>query len=438
MVPLLSTLCAFLLVLVVFFPGLSVFFVQDDFVHLAGSTTSQPADLAHWFLPHQYDGFYRPLGVYAPVGILQILFGVHPFPFHLFVFLIHSVNTYLFAKFLIPKARIVPIIAAAGIFATHPAHIYGLTWIAEMSLPLSAFFIMMTLHLLTKYLADPTRARGVFVCIATFAAVLSSEFAITLPLLSLAMQQLGLLPKTSIRRMFPLWMPVLFYVLVRLVVLHPEITAPYAPNFSAGSLASSVLWYGLRTLGLPDYLGITASLTARNLPVIVPLALSVIMTIFAVRFSKLMLSAISWWLAALTPVMFLPNHRLSSYLYIALLGPLAYLALHTRRSLLVLAASGLFALASFFSIRIGWQSNWVIQRAHISSAASKWLIENYHGEEHLYLIPHPPNNQEPYFALAGEAGPRVILKKKDLLVSYAPFVSTAPPGSHTLRLPMIE
>lgn len=126
----------------------------------------------------------------------------------------------------------------AAIFALHPAHVESVAWIAERKDVLSAFFVMLTLFLYSRYATSRTPKRYALVVFAFLLSLLAKPMAVTLPLVLLLLDiwPLGRLePKTWRANLRPL-------VLEKLPLL-------------AMSAASSVLTYMAQqtamTVGIP-------------------------------------------------------------------------------------------------------------------------------------------------------------------------------------------
>ncbi len=425
-------------VLIVFSPALSVYFVQDDFGHLLGSRLDKPLDTLSWFAPHTYDGFYRPLGVYVPIGILQLVFGLNPFWYHLAALSLHTVNATLLASLLRTlSVKANTSLMIATLYAVHPAHLYAVTWIAEFSLVLLIFWVLIFLMALVRH----TYKARIFAPILISVALLTSEFAVVLPFV--AHLFIWVTKMHLPRRYFlAIWFPIVMYLPLRLTFLRPDITTPYQLNLSPSVTAASIAWYAQRTVGLPDYAGIINAITNPTyLQIALPLSISLLLIVLSagLRFRALGLAG-AWWLVSLAPVLFLPNHLLSSYIGLALIGVLIAFALKVRSARFLPLAILLFLASAIASVRINWEQNWVVRRAKLAQTASamlKPLASN--PPRALHIQTDPSDSPEVYFALAVDAGPKVLTGNPDLTVTYSAFQKNPQtPDTHTITVPVLE
>lgn len=427
-----------LTVLIVFSPALSVYFVQDDFGHLLGSNVQKPLDSIQWLAPHAHDGFYRPLGVYVPIGILQLVFGLTPSWYHSAALALHSVNAILLT-FLLRTLSVKPSVSLiiAILYAAHPAHVYALSWIAEFSLILFIFWVLIILITVVKQ----SQRTLLSTSLLTTVALLTSEFAVVLPVLVFLFIRMTKIHLPH-RNFLAVWLPVLIYFPIRFIALRPEVTAPYQPDLSPLVSGVSIAWYAQRTLGLPDYAGLVNALTnVQIFPFTLPLFTSLALMLISIRL-RLRIMGITgvWWLVSLAPVLFLPNHRLSSYLALSLVGVCIALGLQVKNARFLTASILLFVTSAAISTRINWEKNWMVRRAKLAQSASALLIplaSNPPASLHIQTL--PAQSREAYFALGVDAGPKVLTGNENLTVTYSAFHPNPPrPNTYTITVPVLE
>ncbi len=73
----------------------------------------------------------------------------------------------------------------AALFAIHPAHVESVAWIAERKDTLSGLFFAITLWTYTRYVANPTRRKFLWVGFALVAGLLAKPMLVTIPFLLL-------------------------------------------------------------------------------------------------------------------------------------------------------------------------------------------------------------------------------------------------------------
>ena len=122
----LFAICAF-----AYLPAWQSFFVKDDII----LTTSAQLDLLATLQHSWPGGFFRPAAELL-FAAQHMVFGLHPFPYHLVSFIAHMGSVYLaYGLFYqLPRFRPVALLAAA-IFALHPLNTETVSWISgQMSL----------------------------------------------------------------------------------------------------------------------------------------------------------------------------------------------------------------------------------------------------------------------------------------------------------------
>lgn len=137
--------CIFAVCCLLFWRGLRLYFIQDDFIYL-WFTKNQSL---HGFLQlfaNKSAGFYRPISTYLYFFVLQWLFGVNAFPYHLANLLIHISNSLLLAYlvYLLTKSRVVAF-ASALIFATRVGHVISVYWICVTTQSMTLMFFLLSL-----------------------------------------------------------------------------------------------------------------------------------------------------------------------------------------------------------------------------------------------------------------------------------------------------
>jgi tetratricopeptide (TPR) repeat protein len=325
-------------------------------------------------------GEVRELGYYRPLAVLSTwldrqLWDRDPAGYHLTNWLLHLGVTLAFWAFLRRALRRDDIpLAAALLFAVHPAHPESVTFISGRVDPLAALFGVLSLLLLTRswHSEGDRRGRGAYVAsLGLFlAALLSKEMAVTFPAAVFLVEGLTAPGdrrcwRRAARRTLPFVGVLVLYAAIRLIAL-----GTLTSGQGAGNVPFEVLWPRVVTV-VATYLGLlvwppfgfhvepTVSLPSTITPMVliltvVPLALAALALLPAVRRRVPALSlGILWALAALVPVsQILPVETLvgERYLYIPSLG--ACLALATAitsvsrgRSLLLWGVVGAITIA---------------------------------------------------------------------------------------------
>lgn len=172
----------FVLVLLVFLPCISHFFVGDDFTWLHWAANSNFGDIKNYFF-NSSGFFYRPLAKATMFG-LYTLFSYQPEGYHLFNFLLHfliAFGVYQLARKIISNKFFS--FLAASLFIILPANAENVYWISTISTNLSTFFIVYMLLAFWNYRIKKSLSSYLLSIILGALALLSYEGAIILPLL---------------------------------------------------------------------------------------------------------------------------------------------------------------------------------------------------------------------------------------------------------------
>ncbi|HOY31754.1 MAG TPA: tetratricopeptide repeat protein [Bacteroidales bacterium] len=138
-----------------------------------------------------FTSFY--LGHYHPLTMLTYffeyhLFGLKPFPFHLFNVLLHLANVWLVYRLTqkLSGKRFTSVFVAA-MFALHPMHVESVAWISERKDVLYTLFYLAALLVYLRYINNGFKFRTYLFCLLLFIfSLLSKSVALTLPVLMIA------------------------------------------------------------------------------------------------------------------------------------------------------------------------------------------------------------------------------------------------------------
>lgn len=202
-------------------PSFSFYFSQDDFPLLV---SSRPGWVSPWsFFVTGSPREYRPLTQHFFFYFNQLLFGQNPIAHHAMVLLVHLANALLVAWLASRWLAVWAALPAAVLFAFHPIHFYEVFWVSGISQCGYVFFLLCTLLLFSKSLADGHRGFLVASLATAVAAFLSKEDAVMLPaiLVLAAVLEPGrrgrLLARTAAT--IPFWLLLALYLWVRFGLL---------------------------------------------------------------------------------------------------------------------------------------------------------------------------------------------------------------------------
>jgi Flp pilus assembly protein TadD len=215
---------------------------RDETVH---SLRSIPSAFTKGFLSgvEEKPFYYRPL-VTVSYALNYAICGADAAGFKLVNLLLHAVVTLL--VFILARrilSRDLPALMAALIFAVHPAHTEAVAWISARTELLAAVFALASVLAFWRYTGQGSRAWYAASVASFFAALLSKENVLILPVILAALVWIRR-PRPQWRRalieLIPFAAAVLVYLVIRRVVLGYTLTQTAGPHLETRLLIASV------------------------------------------------------------------------------------------------------------------------------------------------------------------------------------------------------
>jgi hypothetical protein len=288
-----------LLLFVLYWPGLTTWFFQDDFGWLnLRHDVHSASDLATALFAPKAHGNMRPLGENAYWLILSSIFGADALPFHIAAFLTEAASLFLLGAIVHRlTASKLAAFAAQVLWLVNIGVATSLGWSSIYNQLLSAFFFLLAFYFLLRQSA---LAHWV-----TFILGLGAlEINVVYP--ALATVYALLFARDQLKRILPM-----FAVSAIVVILHfhfapPPSTGVYTPTLD--TRAFSTVWtYWSLGLG-PMPIALTLLLTA---------AIGVFV---AAGHRRLALLGLAWFAIPMIPYLPLPEHRMDYYLTVPSIG----------------------------------------------------------------------------------------------------------------------
>ncbi len=323
-----------LLALLPFLPNLTGYFLADDFVLLKWTQIHSLRGVLDFFDPNTF-WFYRPLvKVYYWAG--QSLFGLHPFPFHLFSVLLHLANGFLIYHLVArqPKIGRVAGLIAALIFMLTPYNTETVSWIAAIG-DLVAVFCILSALILFQFYREQSKPAHLILPIMLFAVGLfTREITIILPVLLIL--DVLLLDQSRLdirvawqRQLARVIYQLAGYLVVVLLYLGIQFAGRSGATLERGGLGFHALSIASILLGIMDYVhgllpggGLLAALPLEYLRVIIWVEAAILLVGAALLWrgkQYLALFGLTWMLV--TPLLFIffsaPTDR---YFYLPAVG----------------------------------------------------------------------------------------------------------------------
>ncbi|MBI3342463.1 hypothetical protein HY024_05055 [Candidatus Curtissbacteria bacterium] len=379
------------------FKSLNYYFFQDDWFVL---NTIKHIDIKNFPTIFQFRNdiiYYRPVGMQSFFLINYVLFGTNYTFFHLTSYLIFCADIFLFyliSKRLSSSKRIG--LLAAFLFSSASFHFMTFSWLSLTWNFIGLAFFLLSLLSYLKIKNPPKIKDSLVPYIFFLLAILSTEFALTLPIflivLSLSKRQKF---KSILLLQIPYALTILLYLAIRLILIPIPANDTYSPVISF-NIARDYLWYILWLLNLPENIKYHLNFTSFTLtkdftsaagslvPFIILTFLGefVLLTLAIFRFAKkagckYLIASLVLFLAALAPVVTLPNHSYPYYLTIAAMPILFLLAnaigsFKSKAMIAVIAFAWLSA--SFVSSQVSYKTHWVVGEQSISKKISQIAI----------------------------------------------------------------
>lgn len=424
-------LLLFLAVMVSYGASLLYGFSQDDWFHLTISQAGNVREFFNFFNPTGVNWiFFRPLSTQLPYWLAS-LFGlaIAPIFLHILMLLLHLINSYLVIK-ISRKYLQANIAILLGFFYTISSiHFLSLFYIGAIQELISTLFSLLAINLFLR--ARHPSQLGL--AVLTLCALLSKELALRLPLILLFLAYLE--EKNLVRTLKAVAGPLVVtaaYLLIRLV-FRTGGALEYSLILAPMTTLATSMWYGLFTLGFPEYLlhfglsgglidfvGFAKSASWFALPIFLSaavLGLAALRQLFRKQSSS---SFLILGLLCLLPVIFLPTHRYPHYLDLSTLFFGIWLLKPLKKLNFVVIIFSLFVFVGMLSsIALEKKTHWTIKRALIAQKAEQQLLSNPCQDlKNLIFLGPSPEPLEISYAMSVEDGPRIICQNQDLRVYY--------------------
>jgi hypothetical protein len=288
-----------LLLFVLYWPGLTAWFFQDDFGWLnLRHDVHSASDLATALFAPKAHGNMRPLGENAYWLGLSVIFGPDPLPFHIAAFLTEAASLLLLGAIVRRlTASELAAFAAQVLWLVNIGVATSLGWSAIYNQLLSAFFFLLPFYYLLRH-------KTVAHWVAFILGLGALEINVVYPALA-AVYSL-LFARDQLKRILPMFAVSAIVVMVHFHYAPPPSAGVYTPTLD-DRVFSTIWTYWSWGLG-PMPIALTLFLTA---------AIGVLVAAGHRRFALL---GLAWFAIPLVPYLPLPEHRMDYYLAVPAIG----------------------------------------------------------------------------------------------------------------------
>ncbi len=355
-----------LLLLALYWPGLTTWFYQDDFgwlslrhdVHSAGDLTRA------MFAPKAH-GNMRPLGENAYWLGLGAIFGVAPLPFHICTFLTQSASLMLFGSIVRRLVAWTPGgLCAQILWLVNIGVAQAMGWSSIYNQVLSGFFFLLAFYFLLRRIETSGRGYEMAHWAAFVLGLGALEINVVYP--ALAALYVWFHARALLKRILPMFAVSAAAVLLHFYYAPPAHAGVYAPHVDA-AIGATIWTYWRWVVGpMPE---IAAGVIA---------ACAIVLTAWGLRRgeSTALLGA-AWFVFPLLPYLPLPEHKMDYYLAVPSIG-IAMLGAYAIARMWKFGAAGRIATALVILVYTGTsvQAAWT---------ATRWQHERGEKVEDLVL-----------------------------------------------------
>lgn len=373
--------------------SMSYYFFQDDWFVLNSVKNISPENYLNIFQVRNDIIYYRPLAMQSFFLLLNSLFGLNNFAFHIVSFFFFSLDVILIYSIFkeLSKNKNTGLFAAF-IFTTASFHFMTFSWLSLTWNFIGLTFILLALKLVLK-------GKQLYSYCMFILALLSTEFAIIFPFFALALlqnQEKKFKLFTHLKLILPYIVTIALYLIIRLLLIPLPTEGTYQPVIGF-NIAKDYLWYMLWFLNVPELLKTHLSVTefkiasdfrvdTNGLASFIPILLTLEVTFLGLLFYKVskrlnlkvVLSSFALFAISLAPVISLPNHSYPYYLTLASL-PLIYVIAQTLTKSLAIGSlkivTWLFLLtylaSSVLSLQINYKTHWIPGEQEISQKVAQ-------------------------------------------------------------------
>ncbi len=452
-------LLIYLIFLFLYYPVFGSYFSQDDFFHFKVAL-EYPTSFFGFLKMFGFYGFsergvafYRPLFREVLYNFNYFLFGLNSFPFRLLQVFLHLVNCYLVWVLMEGLFKLRRAWMVVFMFAIGAANVGALYYLAGGIQAQGALFFVLLMALALH--RKKVLAGFIFYLLALCSHEMAALSGLVLAFGVFLLQGNGMSKKKFVYILGWIVTMILYLIIDFWVIGTSSGEVQYRPVFEIGRTINTLAWYLAWSMGLPemtvDFVRSGLKLDPRLMQfwgryylILFPMFFVIICGI-AVRVGYLLSRGRSklqerrlWlmvmvFLAGILPVIFLPWHKKTYYLYLSLpffWGSIFYLFQNVNKKIV-----GLFIVLLFIfntvSLQLAGKTYWAINRAKLAKSLMVQMQSVYPTlpKGAVVFVRNDPNYQvfslewgntskQAYFALSGEDAFNLYYKDMTLRVYY--------------------
>lgn len=373
---------------------LNYYFFQDDFFHLVISKANNIKEFFDFFKFRNDIIGYRPITIQLYFFSNFSLFGLNTLNFRIVNLVFLFASYFLLIKIIekITQDKFVGFLTAT-LWILSSIHFMTIIWISASYLLIGTFFWLLTSLFFIKFQKERKNIFYILSLISFLLTIGSFEFSITWPVI-FGFYYFYVLKNTlykSIKVFSPFFLLTTIYLLLRIFLIKVPQILEYKIAFNLES-AKALFWYLLWSFNIPEEFKkqIVNNLVIFNpkffseyWPLILKsftgffliLLVSVILPIFYIIKKhlkinlKIIIFGIYYFLVAILPVLFLPNHTFSMYLALPSIGIyflLAYFVASLKSKTLAISLVLIWLATSVTTLSFYKTNSWMIESQRFS------------------------------------------------------------------------
>ena len=424
-------------------------FFQDDFYTLVQSQAHNINNILRWLIPGN-EIYYRPISMRIYFWLMNAIFGLNPFAYHVFALILHLLNSLLVVKIATKLSHRSIGWITGFLYATSSIHFIPMMWIAEIGLTMG-----ITMYLLATYAY--LSHRHSWATLLFILGLFVHEYLITLPIIFLLLDWYQF---HRLKLRWSLMTIATLYLVLRVIIFPVTATGSYSLTLGKSTFWAA-FWYGIWSLNIPenikDQLQPGFKLNQTFLYDFLPLSLTSVITliIIIILFAAIPLAVyiqtpvakrrminrhivfcIGWIMITLSIPLVTPLHLYPMYASLALFGigygiaHQIYFAYKRPQIIAILVVSG-WVITAWQSTRFMEKIHWTAQEAIRVEQTYQKLTAAY-GQFPRYSTIVINQDYQIQQALYDELGLKVLFQDPTLKTHYGPLNDTIEPNTYLL------
>lgn len=413
-------------ILIIFFPGLSNYFLQDDFFNMYRGWIGA-------FNPTPYLAF-RPIPYEIFGSFVVYVLGMNPVLTHLFLLFAHFLNVFLLWKLIGKFTKNIWVqFFTSFLYGVSSIHFGVLFWLTASYLLFGTTILLIFLYVLISHKSNPRKGKTTILIFLYLVMLLTNE---TFSVFPLFLFFVSIYEKSVKRLLIPLALLSGISIAFRFISKAYSAGSDYAIG-TTYEIVRTVWWYILRGINITEGIRTMDKLQSQLvflyltvIAVCTGLALFIFLKQKRKPDRKILILGILWFVFFASVYFVLPRHETAYYLNTALIGfagVITYIWFpvlnqkQTKYKILISFFLTVWGLLSYLNVRFVQQTSWIVWRGEIARKYIQLVKQNYPTLPKSATVVFQKtavSHKEISLALYNEYALKLIYKDKTLKVIY--------------------